>query len=202
MMFLPSSIETILAKPGATWSLPERETVKVWLNTPPERDRWVQGARRAVWLPHKMPDDLWQDFQLAALDQTIDLYDSTRGTFAAFLGLRLRQFCRKQPVRSIDDKHIRVELIEIEIGSQHADADEGAVDALDLQRLRPVLQTCLRALPKQYLDPIVMRVFDDKSDADIARELNITQENVRVLRWRGLRRLRASLAGLGVRMLR
>jgi DNA-directed RNA polymerase specialized sigma24 family protein len=202
MMSLPSSIETILAKPGATWSTAERKKVKVWLNTPPERDRWVRDARRAAWLPDKAPDDLWQDFQLAALDQTIDLFDSTRGQFAAFLGLRLRQFCRKQPVRPLDGWNARVELIEIEMVGQHARADGAAVDALDLQRLRPVLQAGLRELPKRYLDPIVMRIFDDKSDADIARELDITEENVRVLRWRGLRRLRAALADLGVRRLR
>jgi RNA polymerase sigma-70 factor (ECF subfamily) len=68
---------------------------------------------------------------------------------------------------------------------------EDAVEPLDTQRL----QKCLERLPERERAVLVMTFYDDRPADAVGRELGITAANVRVIRHRGIERLRGCLQG-------
>jgi RNA polymerase sigma factor (sigma-70 family) len=198
MLSYPLHVETISAKPGLAWSQKERTAVIVWLNVPPQRGRLIGFARKYVGAH---AEDAWEEFQIEELHRTISTYDPSRGPLDRWLLLRLGQFsirqiraARRRPEAPIArESNVPGEVIELDILDSNAQTELTIVNRLDLQRLRPALENCLNALPKQYLDVIVMRFFEDKSDRDISQELGISEGNVRALRFRGMRHLQGCL---------
>lgn len=71
------------------------------------------------------------------------------------------------------------------------DSDEAAPERLDAERLR----NCLAALPERERAVLVMTFYDDRPADAVASELNLTAGNVRVIRHRGLERLRGCMSG-------
>jgi RNA polymerase sigma-70 factor (ECF subfamily) len=65
----------------------------------------------------------------------------------------------------------------------------------DVMALRHVdsdlIGQALLELPDRYREVLVLRYFGDWSDGEVAQQLNTTQGNVRALRMRAMRRLRA-----------
>jgi len=198
MLPYPLHVATISAKPGAAWSQEERTTVIVWLNVPPQRDHLVSFARRYLGAH---AEDAWEEFQVEELHRTITSYDPSRGPLHQWLLLRLGQFSIWQIRAARRRKEVPIEsetdgpgeVIELDILGSIAETELAIVNRLDVQRLRPALEKCLNALPRRYLDVIVMRIFEDMSDLDISQELGITEGNVRALRFRGMRLLRGCL---------
>lgn len=70
-------------------------------------------------------------------------------------------------------------------------SDEPATERLDEERLR----NCLAALPERERAVLVMTFYDDRPADAVALELSLTAGNVRVIRHRGLERLRACMSG-------
>jgi len=66
---------------------------------------------------------------------------------------------------------------------------EEAVELIDTQRL----QQCLQRLPERERAVLVMTFYDDRPADAVGRELGITAANVRVIRHRGIERLRECL---------
>ena len=66
---------------------------------------------------------------------------------------------------------------------------EEVVEPLDTQRL----QQCLERLPERERAVLVMTFYDDRPADAVGRELGITAANVRVIRHRGIERLRGCL---------
>ena len=66
---------------------------------------------------------------------------------------------------------------------------EEAVEPLDTQRL----QNCLQRLPERERAVLVMTFYDDRPADAVGRELGITAANVRVIRHRGIERLRGCM---------
>jgi len=62
---------------------------------------------------------------------------------------------------------------------------------LDTQRL----QHCLTQLPERERTVILMTFYDESPAETVARQLNISQQNVRVIRHRGIERLRRCVEG-------
>jgi RNA polymerase sigma-70 factor, ECF subfamily len=62
---------------------------------------------------------------------------------------------------------------------------------LDTDRLR----NCLERLPQRDRTVILMSFYDQRPAAEVARELSLSEQNVRVIRHRCLRRLRACMDG-------
>jgi len=62
---------------------------------------------------------------------------------------------------------------------------------LDAERLRP----CLERLTERERTVVLMSFYDGRSAAEVARELQLSTANVRVIRHRSLRRLRGCLDG-------
>ncbi len=52
------------------------------------------------------------------------------------------------------------------------------------------LQHCLQQLPQRARTVILLSFYDERSAAEVAGELSVSEENVRVIRHRSLRRLR------------
>jgi len=67
-------------------------------------------------------------------------------------------------------------------------SDEGP-DPIDMQRLRG----CLGALPERERAVLVMTFYDDRPADAVAQELKLSAGNVRVIRHRGLERLRGCM---------
>jgi RNA polymerase sigma-70 factor (ECF subfamily) len=57
------------------------------------------------------------------------------------------------------------------------------------------LQTCLQRLPERDRSVLLMTFFDDSSADEVARATGITTANARVIRHRGIERLRRCLEG-------
>lgn len=70
------------------------------------------------------------------------------------------------------------------------EADEDGPERLDAERL----QHCLAALPERERAVLVMTFYDDRPADAVAAELNLTAGNVRVIRHRGLERLRGCMS--------
>lgn len=70
-------------------------------------------------------------------------------------------------------------------------ADPASAPRLDQQRL----MGCLDALPERERAILVMTFYDDRKAPDVARELALSEANVRVIRHRGLQRLRECVTG-------
>jgi RNA polymerase sigma-70 factor (ECF subfamily) len=68
------------------------------------------------------------------------------------------------------------------------DAD-AAPEPIDTTRL----QHCLAALPERERSVLVMTFYDDRPAHQVAAELGLTAGNVRVIRHRGLERLRTCM---------
>ena len=68
-------------------------------------------------------------------------------------------------------------------------ADEEAPEPLDTERLG----SCLAALPERERAVLVMTFYDDRSADAVASELKLSAGNVRVIRHRGLERLRGCM---------
>jgi len=66
---------------------------------------------------------------------------------------------------------------------------EEAVEPLDTQRL----QKCLERLPERERAVLVMTFYDDRPADAVGSELGITPANVRVIRHRGIERLRGCM---------
>jgi RNA polymerase sigma-70 factor (ECF subfamily) len=60
---------------------------------------------------------------------------------------------------------------------------------------RERLARCLERLPERERTILLMTFYDDLPAEDLARELNLTPANVRVIRHRGLERLRGCVTG-------
>jgi RNA polymerase sigma-70 factor (ECF subfamily) len=71
------------------------------------------------------------------------------------------------------------------------DFAEAPPERLDEERLR----SCLAALPERERAVLVMTFYDDSPADAVAAELNLTAGNVRVIRHRGLERLRGCMSG-------
>jgi RNA polymerase sigma-70 factor (ECF subfamily) len=73
-----------------------------------------------------------------------------------------------------------------------AEADEAA-EPIDSERLR----ACLGALPERERAVLVMTFYDDRPADLVAQELGLSPGNVRVIRHRGLERLRGCMTEAG-----
>jgi RNA polymerase sigma-70 factor (ECF subfamily) len=72
-------------------------------------------------------------------------------------------------------------------------ADEEPPEPLDTEQL----ERCLAALPERERAVLVMTFYDDRSADAVATELGVSVGNVRVIRHRGLERLRSCMNAAG-----
>ena len=72
-------------------------------------------------------------------------------------------------------------------------ADEEAPEPIDAKRLG----RCLSALPERERAVLVMTFYDDRPADAVAAELGLSAGNVRVIRHRGLERLRGCMENPG-----
>ncbi len=73
--------------------------------------------------------------------------------------------------------------------------DEAADPRLNVQLDSQCLQHCLAQLPERERTVILMTFYDESPADAVARQLNISQPNVRVIRHRGIERLRRCMEG-------
>ncbi len=96
--------------------------------------------------------------------------------------------CRQMVVDGRRNVARRERLLETFAADLPSDVDEGTEASHEGQ-----LQQCLNRLPARERTVLVMTFYDDRPADAVGRELGISAGNVRVIRHRGLERLRACL---------
>ena len=104
----------------------------------------------------------------------------------ARLGSFVLGMCRTVVIDSRRTERRRERLLET-YADDVPSADPAAAPRLDHARV----ERCLRALPERERAVLVMTFYDDRAAQDVGAELGLTEGNVRVIRHRGLARLRA-----------
>lgn len=87
--------------------------------------------------------------------------------------------------------HVRRERLLATFAADVPMADPSASPRLDHERLL----RCLDRLPEREKSVLVMSFYDDRRAAQVAQELGVSEANVRVIRHRGLQRLRDCVTG-------
>jgi RNA polymerase sigma factor (sigma-70 family) len=80
---------------------------------------------------------------------------------------------------------------ELQLFASHDRGDPRAGDRLDAVELRPVLLAALDTLSPQQRAIVVLRYFDDHSEAEVADLLGVSPGTVKSTASRGVARLRA-----------
>jgi RNA polymerase sigma-70 factor (ECF subfamily) len=123
-------------------------------------------------------DDLMQEVFVTALERIASLRDD--GAFGAWLCVIARN-------RAADHHRSRRPLVELPDDLAHEDAERG-----DAERVLRAIQT----LPEAYRETLVLRLVEGLTGPEIASEVGLTPESVRVNLHRGMKLLRDKL-GLG-----
>lgn len=187
-------------KPGRSWTDEERRDVKIWLNTPPQIGRELRETAWHLGVGTTEGDvvETWGDYVANELDRTIDLFDPSRGPFMPFHRLRLTQLCWRRGGRIRDRGeeplvHRRPdgEEKDLEVVDSRVETEEAIVSRLSLEQ-------CLNAMPPLHRTVIEMHYFQDMSVREIAGAVELSETYVKVLLFRGRRRLRDCLESDGV----
>jgi RNA polymerase sigma-70 factor (ECF subfamily) len=108
------------------------------------------------------------------------------------LGSFVLGMCRIVVIDSRRTERRRERLLEA-FADDVPSADPALAPRLDHARV----ERCLRALPERERAVLVLSFYDDRAAQDVAAELGLTEGNVRVIRHRGLARLRACVESGG-----
>ena len=168
------------------------------MDAAPARDISAEGALyrllaprvRLYGLKHLRDEqaaaDLVQDVLLMALERLRRREVREPERIASFvLGA-----CRQTVIDQKRGRQRRQQLLDI-YSDNLPQADAAPAPALDTDRL----QHCLQLLPERERTVLVMTFFDDSSADEVARATGITAGNARVVRHRGIERLRRCLEG-------
>jgi RNA polymerase sigma-70 factor (ECF subfamily) len=108
-------------------------------------------------------------------------YDANKGTFYTWLAAIARNLCHKAKRKYASAQSIKGRLAERQVEESRT------------QEPSPEIVNGLETLPEQQREAVVLKIFDDLSTAQIAQILNTTENNVRVLIFRALRKLKQHL---------
>lgn len=132
-------------------------------------------------------EDLMQEI-FTSCCKAQDRFDSSKCTEVAWLYIiaknRLKNYYR--------DKKANVSLDAMEI--ERKDPTDYMDQAVYLMHCREVTAEVIRTLDKRSQQVIMLRFFEEKSHEEIARMLNLTTGNVRVIQSRALRQMEAYLS--------
>jgi RNA polymerase sigma-70 factor, ECF subfamily len=130
--------------------------------------------------------DLVQDVLLMALERLRQREIREPERIASFvLGA-----CRQTVIDQKRGRQRRQHLLDL-YADNLPQSDAAPAPALDTERL----QQCLQLLPVRERTILVMTFFDDSNADEVAQATGITAGNVRVVRHRGIERLRRCLEG-------
>lgn len=138
--------------------------------------RMVHGILLARVHPREV-DDLMQDVFVLALERIAELRDPSAfgGWLAQITRHRVVDFYRRRrPTEPLEDD------------VPHHDADRG-----EAERILAVL----RELPEAYQETLVLRLVEGMTGPEIATQVGLTPESVRVNLHRGMKLLRERLGG-------
>jgi RNA polymerase sigma-70 factor, ECF subfamily len=74
---------------------------------------------------------------------------------------------------------------------------EASDEPLDMKRLEQCLEQCLERLPERERSVLVMTFYDDRPAEEVSVALGVSAGNVRVIRHRGIERLRLCMNAAG-----
>jgi RNA polymerase sigma-70 factor (sigma-E family) len=123
-----------------------------------------------------------------------DVYQETLHRLAARWGRvdNPRAFCRRV-IRNIviDQGRLKSRQVRhIQLTEGHDDFDSRASDPANAAELRPVLLEALRTLTPHQREIVVLRIFDDRSENEVAELLGVTAGTVKSTLSRAMAELR------------
>ena len=96
--------------------------------------------------------------------------------------------------RRSGERRVRIlEKFPVDLLPQEPSGSDDGPEPMDMERLRG----CLGALPERERTVLVMTFYDDRPADAVAAELKLSAGNVRVIRHRGLERLRGCMSAAG-----
>lgn len=178
---VPGEIDAVFDKPGRDWTFEERENVVIWLNSEPQRSYLLLFAKRQLGCSAKLEDaeDTCQEFYVKRFNVVIDRSDPARGArFWTYLLFCFGRFCHAQLRRkpAISKVVVPGEPIEFEL----VDRNENVERAAEQKEMLLHLLTCINKLPETHKKIILLRGFEQQTVEEVANELGISHENVRV----------------------
>lgn len=99
--------------------------------------------------------------------------------------------CRQMVIDLRRGQRRRQELLNVYADDVPMPAPETAAPSLDLERLA----ACLERLSERERAVVLMSFYDERPAAEVAHDLSLSPANVRVIRHRGVRRLRLCMDG-------
>lgn len=133
-------------------------------------------------VPHHDAEELTQEAFLYCYNHYSD-YDPRRSAIATWLYVivasRFKNYCR--------DRRLSTDLDSI---AEIVDESSAVDRAVELEEMRSILASALKALPDIQRKIVIMRYFSGDTTEDVARKLNISTGNARVLLSRALKEIR------------
>jgi DNA-directed RNA polymerase specialized sigma24 family protein len=200
------TIEALFRRPGRTWTTGERASVIEWLSESPQlRLILASIGRRMLHAGAAEAEDVWQKyFAKGRVDYVIGMYDPARGClFMPFLLSCLDHFAAAEG-KAIE-RHREVpfptvtredgQTVEIDLPAHAMDAEHRHIQDEEIA----ALYRCIGLLDRKYRQVVQLSLDPASSDATVAAAMEITEQNVRVRRFRALRKLKDCLEGHGYR---
>lgn len=201
----PPDIKRIFDKPGRKWTPEERIRVKVWLHEDRQLGYLLFFALRHLGHGATVEDaeETWGEFYVKRLDASIDNYDPAKGRrFWNWLLFCFERFCHKKgksirkkrkrevplETKSADEEveRLRVELVD---EGPSVDPEEALEEQEELLAVRQAMWKCMSELKPLYHTVVVIYYFEEKSVAEIAEELGISESTVKVRLYRARHQL-------------
>lgn len=205
---IPSNIEKILEKPGKLWLRDEVDVVQIWLNIKPQLRCFL--IYTTVYLgpiaTSQDVEDVWSRFNWRESqnkggsfsqlrDKVILEYDPENGNFISWLKGGLKWFCKDERKRIIR-KDNREDLLDPEIISIRDKGEMIEPEAvITTDELYKTLLQCIEELPEKYRVAIIMFYVDGMTVKEMAKEMDLSDSNIKVRCNRGRQMLANCLQG-------
>lgn len=199
----PSEIERIFDKPGRKWSPNEKLVIKTWLNVEPQLSYLLGFIFRRLRASTNEQDaeEAWQDFCVPEkdLDWVIKSYDPSEGRrFWNYLLFWLDRYSWRRNQRN-QRRHPGAMQEEFD-ESKHTDRRlaRSPEQEAEAREAGAVLLRCLEIMNDNDRLILEKRYLEEKSISEIAKELGIREEVLKVRLHRAKLKLREYLRREGV----
>lgn len=192
------NIEEIYDKPGCQWTKKEQKYVCQYLETKRRQELLLNTLH---WLGciaiYEDAEDILHEFYEKSLDSVIKSYDPDKGKrFWGYLFTCLQRFCRRERKKI----KIRTDVIGPIAPDIIININDNAYNRLVSRSEVRTIEQCLGKLSLHFFEVIEMHCFHDKSIAEIAKKVGISESNVKVRLFRARQKLGVLLNENGISM--
>lgn len=126
-------------------------------------------------------------------DLTSSVFEKAWRSRGSFHGGSVQAWLYKIARNVLTDHWRKKQDLAVEDMDTIAGATEDSADSLDMAMEIQKLEQALRKLPKEMQEIVNLRFIEGLSSKDVAKRLNLSESNVRVIQYRALKRIRKEL---------